>query len=261
VVQQGGNVRRNVCGLIATAREDVGEGADVVALIPWLLRAGGVRGREHQADPTASMITTGVSTAAAGNRKLWSMVAEGAHMDGLVGVKNAQQFLESTTYITLPWNVYENMNQTTFIRLDKKPKRYDLAGHFLGTRRRPLAVENKAYTTVGSQPEDYTEYLANAYSITARECEDGVDTEREFMWLTTHPFAQGKWRHLRTSDEIAAALQKHPEALAGRVPDNALMGTVASRLWLIPVHDRYRELVLERKELFKIHEVLERKGY
>lgn len=182
-------------------------------------------------------------------------------MDGLVGVKNAQQYLESTTFITLPWNVYEDMNQTTFIRLDKKPKRYDLAGHFLGARRRPLAVENKAYTTVGSQPEDYTEYLANAYSITARECEDGVDTEREFMWLTTHPFSQSKWPHLRTPGEIAAALQKHPEALAGREPDNELLSKVASRLWLIPVHDRHRELVLERRELFKIHEVLERKGY
>ena len=181
-------------------------------------------------------------------------------MDGLVGVKNAQRFLESTTYIVLPWNVYEDMNQTTFVRLDKKPKRYDLAGHFLGERRRPLAVENKAYTTVGSQPEDYTEYLANAYSITARECEDGVDTEREFMWLTTHPFAQGKWPRLRSSAEIAEALKKHPEALAGREVSNELLDKVSKRLWLIPMHDRHGELVLERGELFKIHETLARKG-
>jgi hypothetical protein len=189
------------------------------------------------------------------------MVAEGAHVDGLVGVKKAQQFLESTTFIQLPWNVYENMNQTTFIRLDKKPKRFDLAGHFLGPRRRPLAVENKAYTTVGSQPEDYTEYLANAYSITARDCEDGVDTEREYMWLTTHPFSQGKWLRLRTLDEIVAALKKHPEALGGGEPDNELLNMVASRLWVVLMHDRNHELVLERKELYKIHEVLERKGY
>lgn len=191
---------------------------------------------------------------------LVDMVAEGAHVDGLVGVKNAQQYLESTTFITLPWNVYENMNQTTFLRLDKKPKRYDLAGHFLGARRHPLAVENKAYTTVGSQPEDYTEYLANAYSITAREIEDGVDTEREFMWLTTHPFSQSKWPKLRTTTEIAEALKKHPEALAGRVVDNELLAKVSSRLWLIPVHDRHRELVLERKDLYMIYQALERKG-
>ncbi|MEU7905294.1 hypothetical protein [Actinoplanes sp. NPDC049118] len=189
------------------------------------------------------------------------MVAEGAHMDGLVGVKYAQQYLESTTHITLPFNVYEDMNQTTFVRLDKRLKRYDLVGHFLGERRRPLAVENKAYTGVGKQPEDYTEYLANAYSITARECEDGVDTEREFMWLTTHPFAQTKWARLRSPEEIAEALAKHPEALADRKLDNDLLARVASRLWLIPLHDRHRELLLERKELFKIHEALNRRGY
>jgi hypothetical protein len=65
--------------------------------------------------------------------------------------------------------VYEHLNQTTFVRLDNTLKRYDLAGHFVGERRQPLAVENKAYTTVGHQAEDYTEFLANAYSITVRE--------------------------------------------------------------------------------------------
>lgn len=188
------------------------------------------------------------------------VVAESAHLKGLEGVKEAQQYLESTTFITLPWNAYENANQTTFLRLDKQKKRYDLAGHFLGPRRHPLAVENKSYTGVGKQPEHYTEYLANAYSITARECEEGIDSEREYMWLTTFPFAQGKWLQLRSAGEIAAALEVHPEALDGRAIDNELLARVASRLWLIPLHDRHKELVLDRKELYKIHEVLERKG-
>jgi len=188
------------------------------------------------------------------------VVAESAHMKGLEGVKEAQQYLESTTFISLPWNAYENANQTTFLRLDRKKKRYDLAGHFLGPRRQPLAVENKSYSAVGRQPEDYTEYLANAYSITARECQEGIDSEREYMWLTTYPFAQAKWLRLRSSSEIAGALAKHPEALDGRAVDNELLDMVASRLWLIPLHDRHKELVLDRKELYKIHEALERKG-
>ncbi|MEU6248383.1 hypothetical protein [Glycomyces sp. NPDC047010] len=189
------------------------------------------------------------------------MVAEGAHMQGLIGVKKAQLFLESTTFITLPWNVCENQNQTRFLRLDKEIKHFDLAGYFLGERRPPLAVENKAYNHVGSQAEDYTEYLANAYSITARACEDGADDEREFMWLTTHPFAQGKWPRLRSPEEIAAALERHPDALAGRQIDSDLLQLVSGRLWLIPLHDRHTELVLDRSELFKIHETLKRKGF
>jgi hypothetical protein len=80
------------------------------------------------------------------------------------------------------------------------------------------------------------------------------------MWLTTHPFSQTKWPKLRTTSEIAEALKKHPEALAGRDVDNDLLAKVSSRLWLIPVHDRHRELVLERKDLYMIHQVLDRKG-
>jgi len=189
-----------------------------------------------------------------------SVVAEGAHAKGLEGVRLAKRYLESTTYIRLPFSVYEDSVQTTLVRLDGGKKIYDMAGHLLGDKPHPLAVEVKNYDAVGNQAAEYTEYLANAYSITAHEINERGDLRREFMWVTWHPFSQSKWGKLTSGAEIKAAIEEHPEALGDSAFDTELAARVASRLWLVVLSRRHEQLMLTSKELLQVFQVLERKG-
>jgi hypothetical protein len=188
------------------------------------------------------------------------MVAEAEHKKGEAGVLIIKRWLESTTYVTITFTVYDDQAQTTAIRLDGQPKRYDLTGYFLGENRRPLLVEAKNYTVVGKQPEEYSEFLADAYSITAAAIAGGADKKTEFMWVTWHPFSQTKWSALTSEAEIIAAVEAHPEALGDRQLDPSVVRIVADRLWLAMLNRRQEELLLNRSELFRIHEVLQRKG-
>lgn len=186
-------------------------------------------------------------------------MAESSHKDGEDGVILAKQCLESTTHIELPFDAYECPEQTILIRLDGAKKRYDLAGHIIATKR-PLFVEVKAYNVVGKQPEEYMEYLANAYSVTARDIKDGVDRKREFMWVTWHPFSQTKWVNLTTKTEVRKALETHPECLAGDPVDEEIVDLVTHRLWLIMLSKRQEQLLLTRDELYTVQAALKRKG-
>ena len=147
----------------------------------------------------------------------WAMVAEATQFEGLEGTLAVKRWLESTTFMELPFNAYEDEGQCTLVRLDGQTKRYDLSGYFLGDSRRPIAVESKAYSTVGHQAGAYTEYLANAYSITAHDIATVGDLRREYFWVTSHPFSQTKWAQLTSPDEIREALKTHAEALNGRL--------------------------------------------
>src|SRR5437660_1010090 len=157
------------------------------------------------------------------------MVAEAEHKKGEEGVLTIKRWLESTTYVTITFTAYDDQVQTTAVRLDGQPKRYDLAGYFLGENRRPLLVEAKNYTVVGRQPEEYPEFLANAYSITAAAITGDIDKKTEFMWVTWHPFSQTKWASLTGEDEIRAAVESHPEVLGGHRLDPNIVRVVADR--------------------------------
>lgn len=189
------------------------------------------------------------------------VVAEGAHKKGEEGALLAKRYLESTTHIRLPFSVYDDPAQTTLTRLDGEVKRYDLAGHFLVDKPHPLVVEVKNYDTVGAQAAAYTEYLANAYSITAHEiAEKHDDPRREFMWVTWHPFSQTKWAELTSVEEIAKALTEHSDALGGTALDESLAAIVSSRLWLVVLSKKQDRLLLTRQELYQVYTVLDRKG-
>jgi len=188
------------------------------------------------------------------------MVAEAEHRKGEEGALLAKRFLESTTYINITFSVYDDAAQTTLIRLDGKHKRYDLTGVFLGDNRRPLFVEVKNYTNVGNQPADYDEFLANAYSTTARDMSVNLDRSVEYMWITRHPFSQTKWSQLTSDKEIIAALDKHADTLNGAVVDSSIVRKLADRLWLVMMNSRQEEFLLTREELFLVHRVLQRKG-
>lgn len=185
--------------------------------------------------------------------------AEENHEAGRQGVLGVKAWLEATTYLTMPWTVYDNAPMCTRLRLDGEVKRYDLAGHFIGAPKRPAVVEVKAYNNVGAQPTEYVEFLANAYSTTAQEIATRGDTATEFIWVTSHPFSQTKWRELTSRAELEAAINKHPACLGpNHQVDPDLLVTVADRLWLLVRHERQAEISLTRTELFKIYEHLER---
>ncbi|MDX3663649.1 hypothetical protein PV646_40745 [Streptomyces sp. ID05-26A] len=187
--------------------------------------------------------------------------AESIQQKGIDGVDFAKRFLESTTWVELPFDSYHNAGVCTLRRLDDKVKRYDLFGFIHRDPPTPLYVEVKEYeSTGGKQPAEYWEFLANAYSITAKDLKDGEDVRREFMWITRHPFEQTHWTKLTTADRIKAALEKHPEALKDEELDVNLLGTVADRLWLLVVHQRQEGLMLSPEELSIVESKLNRKG-
>lgn len=178
------------------------------------------------------------------------------------GVDLAKRWLESTTWIELPFNVYDNAPVCTLRRLDGKVKRYDLFGSIHTDPATPLYVEVKDYDSVGGkQGSEYWEFLANAYSITAQDIKDGEDARREFMWITRHPFNQTDWVKLTSAERIKQALEAHhTEALGAESIDVDLLATVADRLWLLVLHKRQEGLMLTAEELSIVESKLNRKG-
>ena len=187
--------------------------------------------------------------------------SEASQKTGIDGVVLAKRFLESTTWIDLPFDAYDNGPVCTLRRLDGKKKCYDLMGSVYTDPNVPLFVEVKNYTTVGGQPEEYWEFLANAYSVTANDiAEDGTDAKRQFMWITKHPFAQSDWPTLTKASRVKKAVEiKHPEVLGDHEIDTDLVSIVSKRIWLIVFNDRQSELLLSPEELSLVESKLNRK--
>lgn len=195
--------------------------------------------------------------------------AESVQKDGMDGVDLAKRWLESTTWIELPFNVYDNAPVCTLRLLNGTVKRFDLFGYIHNKPATPLFVEVKDYDTAGGkQGAEYWEFLANAYSITAQDLVDGLDARREFMWITRHPFNQTDWAELTSADRIKQALEKHPEVLRKSQDPDAeshdvdvdLLATVSNRLWLLVLHKRQESLMLTPQELSIVEAQLNRKG-
>lgn len=187
--------------------------------------------------------------------------AESVQKDGWDGVELVKRWLESTTWIETPFDAYDNAPVCTLERLDGTVKKYDLFGSVFTSPVTPLYVEVKSYTGPGGkQPAEYWQFLANAYSITARDIAKGADARREFMWVTTHPFEQTVWATLTSPDRVAAALGKHPEVLGGTQATPSLLATVSERLWLLVMHRRQENLMLTAQELALVEAQLNRKG-
>jgi hypothetical protein len=187
--------------------------------------------------------------------------AETVQKKGMDGVDLAKRWLESTTWIELPFDVYNNAPVCTLRRLDGNVKRYDLFGSIHHERPIPLYVEVKDYDSAGGkQAEEYWDFLANAYSITAQDRKDGEDARREFMWVTRHPFSSTDWSELTSAERIKKALEKQPLALNGDAVDADLLAKVSERLWLLVLHKRQEGLMLTAEELSLVESKLNRKG-
>lgn len=186
--------------------------------------------------------------------------AESAHEEGRKGVFRTKRWLESTTHIELNFDAYDWASECTISCLDGGLQTFDLKGQIYKSKSM-LFVENKSYTSVGNQAKDYQDFLAISYSATAAEISRTQDPRWQFMWVTTYPFAQGKWPKLTKRSQIKAALEADTTGLLNGVPiDEEVLDLMADRVWLLVYNKRQQEFTLTPKELNMIEAKLNRKG-
>ncbi|WP_285686416.1 hypothetical protein [Actinoplanes sp. NBRC 103695] len=189
-------------------------------------------------------------------------VAEPIQQKGIDGADLAKRWLESTTWIELPFDAYHNAPICQLTRLDGKKKLYDLFGCIYGSPKTPLYIESKGYDSVGGkQAKEYWEFLANAYSITAQDLKDGLDARREFWWITRMPFSSTDWADLTTAERMKTALEAHhPEALADNEINVDTLAIAAARVEVFVVNRRQEDFMLTPQELALVESTLNRKG-
>ncbi len=184
------------------------------------------------------------------------MGAEGAHIKGREGVFMAKSWLESTTRFQIHFTVYDSEAQVTLPLADGRTKAFDMRGLHIQddgrTNRCPLYVEVKNCDTEGGQGQQYEQYLRDCYLAAAKQRQDGVDQETEFMWLTWHPFSLGKWSRLCTEEELRSALTSLDEALV----DEDLIRALPARLWLVVLSRRQQEMTMGDRLLGEIRRIL-----
>lgn len=110
--------------------------------------------------------------------------------------------------------------------VDGKFERFDLIGSLRGENGeagRTVYLECKEYSSDGNQPQLYDEYLAVCYSAFVK-LGSGIAAPPniEFMWATTHPFAQTTFTALTTADRIARGCSKFPERLGEHEFDDSI---------------------------------------
>lgn len=181
---------------------------------------------------------------------------------GIEGVHEIKEWLEATTRFAFSYTVYDSEAMCTVMCANGDAKALDLEGSTTSTPKKPVAVECKKYSTPGGQTAEYRKFLAIAYSATVKTIEEkGQDWEREFMWVTFHPFAQKNWKNLLTLKYMRSCLDEHATLLDGRTIDDDLLATVASRIWVMVVQQRQINIRLKKDELAVINAALIRGGF
>jgi hypothetical protein len=187
------------------------------------------------------------------------MVAEGTQDVGRVAAALTKRWLESTTYIELPWNAYKHGPMCTVQCLDGSTKTFDLSGFFLDDQT-PLMVESKGVQGAQDQYLEYRKFLAIAYSSTVREIDARQESKRHFIWATTHPFGFSKdWAQLETHTTVREAVEEFPALLPDREPDEDILRTVAQRIWLLVRNRKQERVFLTPEEVGQVHTLLKRK--
>jgi hypothetical protein len=181
--------------------------------------------------------------------------AEEIHKVGEVGVERVRRWLNSTYRFRIDNSVYDtdfDGKPYTKVRVpqlqDGVFERFDLVGCRLdknGYSGRDLFVECKEYSEAGGQPQLYDEYLAVCYSAFVKLGKQlSGPPSIEFMWVTTHPFAQTNYVKLTTAAQVAAACGQHAERLGNHPFDPSIADQVADRLWLAIVNPRVEEMIM-----------------
>lgn len=180
---------------------------------------------------------------------------------GLEGVHEVKEWLEATTRFAFTYTAYDNDAMCTVKCLNGENKTLDLVGHTTSTPKRPVSVESKKYTTPGDQGKEFKRFLAIAYSSTAQAIKDlGSDQEREFMWVTSHPFSQKNWPQLLTLTYLKKCLEENADLLGGEAVDEELLIKVASRTWVMVVQQKQVDIRLTKDELSVVSMALTKEG-
>ena len=177
------------------------------------------------------------------------MAGETTHVIGQDGVERARTWLEKTGRVQVYFTVYEVgvAPFLTFRNTTDSEFTFDMCGVLnLDEGKAPFYGEVKKYSSVGSQPEKHTEYLAKCYRATSMD-----KKPYHFMWITWHPFSQTKWSKLCTAEEVRAAVDEHKTNYCGddQDIDEDLCDELADRLWLIVLSDRQERLSMSDEML------------
>jgi hypothetical protein len=173
---------------------------------------------------------------------------------GEEGVDRTRSWLDSTYRFRIDHTAYDldfdgkPLTKVRVPQLNGRFERFDLVGYCLDERGKPgrdIYVECKQYSSAGSQESLYDEYLAVCYSAFVK-LGDGVSAppSLEFMWATTHPFAQSSYMKLTTTERIAQACNAHSDRLGDHEFDASTAEQLATRLWLAIVNPRVEEMIM-----------------
>ncbi|MBF4999325.1 hypothetical protein IRT45_19440 [Nocardia sp. BSTN01] len=189
------------------------------------------------------------------------MPREASQEKGRVGARTAQRWLEATTFVELPWNSYHHEALCEIECLDDSTKMFDLAGYFLTDERTPISVEVKNVDTDAHLRDKFHEFLAVAYSSTAkRKLKSRPDDKREFMWVSWHPFGpMNRWTKLASVEEIEISLGEYSGLLNGHEVDRELLQVVSERIWVLTFNPKQEMLSLDADDLSKVMAALPRK--
>lgn len=185
----------------------------------------------------------------------YKLGGEEIHKIAEVGAKRIRMWLDSSYRFRIDQTIYDLSpagEPYTKLRLPQlaegRFERFDLVGSILDERGQPgrtIYVECKDYSDAGGQRKLYDEYLAVCYSAFVKLSNMlGGPADLEFMWATTHPFAQTHYTELVTAQRIAAACSEHQDRLDEEAFDPSIADQLAARLWLAIVNRRVEEMIM-----------------
>lgn len=190
------------------------------------------------------------------------MGAEATQQQGRDGADFAKRWLESTTYLELPFSAYYTEPACSVDLLNGSHKVMDLAGGLLKPPFGQVYVEVKNYTQSSGLTSAFEEFLAVAYSASAvRAKKYSGNTSADFMFVTRHPFgAMTDWSDKVSVATLKAATEKHSHLLAENAFDPDFAAEVVQGIWLLVYHEKQGELTLSRSEVDTVMGILKRKS-
>jgi hypothetical protein len=176
------------------------------------------------------------------------------HESGREGIKRVRRLLDGTMRFRLPYDVYGSPERVVLPLLaDGERKHFDLSGDLMDEDGQPgpeIYVESKNVKGAGDQAAGFKNFLAHAYSATARKTADlGLDPKVEFMWATTCPWKGDGFREVATEQALRAAIESTDETVipTAHNVDDGIVRLVADRLWVWVISERQEEMVMGRQ--------------
>ena len=193
------------------------------------------------------------------------MEAEEVQELGREGVGMVKAWLESTTWMSLPMNAYQDGKRRCAVAYPGGSKVFDLSGYLHGdkSQRRNIWVECKRYSSEGVQHREFKKVLSIAYSYHCKQVAELGECDDEFLWVTSHPFYVSGWTDLATEEKVDESfhLPEHSSIIGNLSYDNSIGQSIASRVWVLVWSEKQiQKLTLSSEELAQTMTVLTRGG-